>query len=50
MRPTVRDGDADENIVRIRLGVLREDIEVPVFIECARIKKLEFLLLPVSAI
>ncbi len=50
MRSTVRDGDADENIVRISFGVFREDIEVPVFIKCARIEKLELRLLPVAAL
>ena len=42
----VVDGHADQDVVRSRLGVLQEDVEIPVVVEDPRVDELVFELLP----
>src|SRR5689334_6259738 len=49
LRPGVARGDADEHIVRRRLGVVRRDLPVPVAAENAGVEKLELRIVPRTA-
>ena len=42
LRPAIRDGDANQNVVGVRLRIFEENVEVAVLVEYAGIDQLEF--------